>query len=209
MNPYYDTDISPLVIATRLDAETEREWRGWDPTTLREHCKLAEKDVQQLDKIMATQVACTNQDVFLDWPLFTHVCVAFNSRRCNFEYLDKPTAAEVAWACVCLRALSTHQFGPGVLRYLTAVCIDEGILYFPWTARKGAEGFSLSRAPWAHGLVELPLGVESAVVRAIEHGALEAAIGEIDESDKVQAQMAKLTAIQKYIDAAEAKKGDI
>ena len=208
MNPYADPDISPLAVAKRLDAETDREWRGWDPVALREHCKLHEDDVQQLDKLMATQVACTNQDAFLDWPLFTHVCTAFNGRRCNFGYLDKPSATEAAWTCVCLRALAPYQFGPGVMKYLTAICVDEGILYFPWTVNKGLDGFEPAQAPWAHGLMDPNVEVVATVKRAIEHGALEAAIGEIDESDKVQAQMAKLTAIQKYIDAAEAKKGD-
>ena len=209
MNPYADPEISPLAVARRLDDETGREWRAWDPDTLWDHCKLDEGQVQQRDKIMATQVACTNQDAFEDPFLFSHVVVAMNGRRASFEYLDKPSPSEAAWACLCLRSLAPYSFGPGVLRFLVALCLDDGVAYFPWTSGDNGQGLDVLGSPYSQGLAdpqpELVARLRSAVA---EHGALDVEIGEVDDSDPLQAQLAKLAAIQQYVKAAEAEKGD-
>ena len=150
-----DPEANPRAVREVLDAATGREWLDWEPETIRDFVGIPAADQQPLDKIMAVQVATTNADVFEEWALFNHVCTAFNHRRCNFNWLDKPALHEVAWACVCLSRLNGgHQLGPGVIRYIIALMLTEGLTYFPWS---GGDGIHLCKDPYqgmTKGLVE-------------------------------------------------------
>ena len=153
---------------------------------------------------MAVQVAMTNPDVFEDWHLFLPVCTAFNHRRANFEWVDQPSYLEVAWACVCLRGLEgQHQFGPGVVRFIGAVCIVEGLVYFPWTGGEGIHLCEGATGEWARGLVDPELCKLGGEVRTRwEAGELqELEPSDISEDDSLQVQLAKIVAAQAYIRA--------
>jgi hypothetical protein len=201
-----DPLANPIKLAALLDAATEKEWRGWEPATIRDFCELKTYEVLQLDKLLAIQVALTNKDVFTTWPLFVACCSAFNHRRANFEWLDKPSYLEAAWACYVLRALApTAAFGPGVIRFLTALMIEDGLVYFPWTG----EGVVLSPAnEYCRGLCDcgqLAHEVHTIWDRGIfkdlapdEHP--------IDETDALHVQLARLMAGDSYIRANVGKK---
>lgn len=192
-------EANPLAIADVLDVATQRAWRAWEPETLRDLCGLTESDVQQLDKVMATQVALTNADVFEDWKLFHHVAVAFNHRRANFEWLDAISYLEAAWACTALRALNQRNvFAAGIDRYLTAICFEMGVLYFPWT---GGEGLVVADLPWSRGLIEPWAGAMGRELQEIwGRGVLtELAPSSVDDNIPLHVQMAKLVNAQAYI----------
>lgn len=199
----HTSETNPLAIADAMDTATQKEWRGWDPVSLWDYLETPEDDIAQKDKILAVQVALTNPDVFEDWQLFSHVNSAFNHRRCDFEWLQECSPLELAWTCSCLRALSRNQFGPDVLRYIGAVCAEDGTTYFPWT---GGDGILFCEDPyreWFRGLVD-PVNCEIAS-RVREHwksGALaELAPSTVNESDPFHVQMAKVVAAQSYIRA--------
>lgn len=197
-----DNEANPLAVVEVLDQATDREWRDWEPAMLREFVNLAEDDVQQLDKVMACQVAVTNPDVFEDWALFHHVGVAFNHRRCHFEWLDKMSVLEAAWACVALRGLEgNHQFGPGVVRYLGALCIEEGCVYFPWVGGEGLHLCHGALGEWAKGLVDPELcAFGDKIKEAWQKGQLQdLEPSDIDESDGFQVQLSVIVRGQAYI----------
>lgn len=196
-----DPLANPLKLAALMDAATEKEWRGWETVTIREFCELKTYEVLQLDKLLAIQVALTNADVFENWPLFVACCSAFNHRRANFEWLDKPSYLEAAWACYVLRALApTRVFGSSVRRFLTALMVDEGLVYFPWAG----DGITLGPAnEYCKGLCdcgELAHEVHTIWDRGLfkdlnhdEH--------QINETDALHVQLARLMAGESYIRA--------
>jgi hypothetical protein len=201
-----DAEANPIAIAEALDLATDRAWRDWEPETLREYCGLGGDDVQQLDKVMATQVAVTNSDIFDDWKLFNHVSTAFNHRRANFEWLDPASYLEAAWTCSALRALNTrHAFQPGVERYLTAICFEMGLLFFPWT---GGDGLVVADLPWSKGLLEPWAGALGHELQEIwSRGVLsELAPSEVDDNIPLHVQMAKLVNAQAYIRSQRPRK---
>lgn len=195
-------EVNPLALASALDEATAREWHDWEPEMLRDFLQLPEDAVQQLDKVMAIQVGITNPDVFSDWDLFLHVCSAYNHRRASFEWIDQPSYIEAAWTCVCLRNLNgEHQFGPGVIRFLGAVCILDGLVFFPWT---GGEGISLCEGvtgEWASGIVDPELCKLSGQIRdlweAKQLQTLEPG-EDIQDDDPLHAQLEKIVAAQAY-----------
>ena len=195
-------EANPLAIREVLDATTAHEWRDWDPAAIRDFVGIKESDVLLTDKILAVQVAVTNQDVFNDWDLFLHVCTAFNHRRANFEWVDQPSTMEAAWACTCLRSLEGgHQFGPGILRFIGAVCLVDGLVYFPWTGGSGLHLCEGDTGRWARGLVDPDLCAVGSKVRELwESGKLqELDPSDVDETDQLQAQLGKIVAAQAYI----------
>jgi hypothetical protein len=194
-----ETDGNPIALATALDFATQRDWRDWEPETMRDLLDLGEDDVRQLDLVMATQVALTNPDVFEDWTLFHHVCVVFNHRRANFEWLDAQTVLEAAWACCVLRALNAREsFGPGILRYLTGVCMEQGLLFFPWT---GGEGMSVPDMPWSPKDMQGALTTLAHEVRTIWQAGTLAGLEpmETDADNPLHAQLAQIIKAQAYL----------
>lgn len=197
-------NANPMAIADAMDVATQKEWRDWDPKMLWEYLDLSDEDVQQQDKVMATQVALTNPDVFDDWTLFTNVNNAFNHRRTSFDWMHETDPLELAWTCSVLRALQPNQqFGPGVVRYLGVVCLMDGTVFFPWL---GGDGLAFCASPYREmfqGLVDPEMcAVAKRVQEHWRAGDLaELAPGDINESDPFHVQMAKVVAAQSYIRA--------
>jgi hypothetical protein len=133
INAKQKLNLTPAELVRFLDEATGKEWRDWDSLTLRDYFDLENNEVRQLDKLMACQVAATNPDVFEDWHLFQACIIAFNDRRVNFNWFDKPSYLELAWGCECLKEITPNvDFGPGVKKFIEAICIDDGVVYFPW-----------------------------------------------------------------------------
>jgi hypothetical protein len=182
-------EADPVALAHNLDQAcgvTHDGWRNWEPEMLASFTGLSRKDVQQMDKLMATQVAVTNSDVFEDWHLFHHCAVAFNHRRANFNWLDRISYIEAAWACECLNQLApAHSYGPGILRYLKAICQHDGLVFFPWV---GGDGLSIG-----HELV-------TKVKTAWDAGSIkELAPSDVDDTNILHVQLAKLVNACEYI----------
>jgi hypothetical protein len=199
---------TPIDLARMLDEKTEKQWRDWLPETLKEYCGFKNDEVWRLDLIMATQVAVTNIDVFSDWTLFYAVCIAFNERRVNFDWIDKPSYMECALACHWLRALRPNvEFGPGVIRFICAVMLEDGLVYFPWT---GVDGIMLDvgEGKCVTGLCEVASlakdmkktwdSMATNYIGPAEHD-------ELDEKDIHEVQLAKLMNGEAYIHANESK----
>jgi hypothetical protein len=191
---------NPQAVAAALDAVTGKEWRDWNARMLATTLKLGVDDVQQLDKVLACQVAVTNPDVFEDWHLFHHVGVAFNHRRANFNWLDELALHELAWACVCLRALQPQtSFDKEVLKYIAANCTAQGLLFFPWI---GGEGLNL---------LDPSLGIagmfDAALAPMVGRVKLMWSAGNLpektSEDDPFQVQLAHLRDAETYIRAQE------
>jgi hypothetical protein len=195
---------TPIDIARLLDEKTGKAWRDWLPETLWDYLEVKEDQVWRNDLIMATQVAVTNIDVFEDWTLFYAVCVAFNERRVNFEWLDKPSYMECALACHWLRALRPNtSFGPGVIRFICAVMMEDGLVYFPWT---GGDGIALGgpEAECVRGMCDCK--ELAADMRRIWSTTPAKTMGpaehiEVDEKDPHNVQLAKLMNGESYIRA--------
>ena len=171
--------LSPASLVRFLDEATGKEWRDWLPESIDQF--FGKLSTQQLDYVMACQVAVTNADVFEDWPLFHHCAVAFNGRRCNFGWLDRISYMEAAWACEVLKELAPgHDFGPGVIRYLRAICTHDGLEQFPWIGGGG---------------IILTGGLPAATLEAVK----ELKPSEIDEEDPHAVQLLKLICGYEYI----------
>lgn len=197
-----DFRASPLTLARHLDSSTGREWRGWEPEALIHYLAISDDNVAARDMALATQVACTNPDSFTDWPLFVHLNSAFNGRRANFEHMDVPESYEAAWTCTVLRALQpSMSFGPGVLRFLTALCLDNGLAYFPWTVDSplfATDGLVTAEQPWSEGLVA-PFPRLKDLKAVIAAGGLDVKPEDVDLTDPFLAQLNKLLAIASYV----------
>lgn len=196
-----DPLANPIDLAHLMDEATSKEWRGWLPETVADFCELTEDDVLQLDKLMAIQVALTNPDVFEEWPLFCAVNSAFNHRRSNFEWLDKPTYLEAAWTCHVLNRLKpSGAFQPGVRRFLAALMVEDGLVYFPWAdiTLDGKENGSYVR-----GLCDCADLAEQ-TKKVWDSGVLDGAATQaegVDEEDPLHVQTARLVAAKAYITA--------
>jgi hypothetical protein len=197
-------DFNPVAAARALDIETGRMWRSWEPETIWEHLGVPDKDEATLikDKIHAAQVILTNPDVFTDWHLFCAVSSALNHRRANFHWLDKPSFLEAAWTCEVLRRLApTRSFGPGVIKFLVALMIEDGLYLFPWT---GGDGLALSdpAASTAVGIARVDAEMCGKLRHLWHAGDIKTVKpGDIDEEDAFQVQLAKLVAAQEYLRA--------
>lgn len=197
-----DPEANPLAVVSALNTATSREWQDWEPGMIRDFVGLKSDQDQQMDKIMACQVGVTNPDVFDDWTLFHNVTTAFNHHHVNFDWLEPHAPSELAWSCVCLRGMNgTTQFGMGVLRYIGATIITEGMVYFPWS---GGDGLHLCHKPhgeWARGLVDHELcAIGDELKKRWDNGDLqELGLSEVDDTDPFQVQLYKLVACQQYI----------
>jgi len=195
-----DPEANPIAVADALDQASHSEWRDWLPETLREFIGLTEDQVLQLDKVMAVQVVLTNPDVFEDWTLFHHVAVVFNHRRADFNWVEPLSSLEMGWACVCIHRLdqNRHTLHPDLQKYVGMTAMLEGLLIFPWSNpvielpdNKMFEGLVTDDEITVHEIKKLLAG-----------GMLEKAkMSDVDESHPVEAQAAKLLAIQTYINA--------
>lgn len=196
--PWKEQDANPIAIAEALDSATHKAWRDWEPETLIQYCGFQRGDVQLLDKVMAVQVACTNADAFTNWHLFHHCCTAFAHRRASFQFLDAVSVLEAAWACIVLRQLGRTDFGPEVLRYLAVLCLEDGLLFFPWV---GGEGLLIPSCKMLKGLVdEAHTEIAEKTKRAWVAGTLqELAPSAVDDSDPFSAQCSKIVNAQAYI----------
>ena len=197
----HDQLANPITLAREMDDATNKEWRDWLPETLQAHTELTDEDVLQLDKLLAIQVALTNVDVFEDWTLFCACNSAFNHRRANFEWLDKPTYLEAAWTCHVLLSLRPNtKFGDGLLRFLTTLCIEDALVYFPWSNPPIALD---NKNDYAKGFCDVSHIVEQ-TRKVWDSGVLQDAAAEatsVDEEDPLHIQTARLVAGQAYIKA--------
>lgn len=198
-----DPEVNPLAIADAMDLVTDKEWREWLVEACAEEAGVKGSQYQQQrDKLMAVQVGLTNPDVFDEWTLFNACCIAFNHRRSNFEWLDKPSYLELAWGCEVLRGLNqTATFGPQILRFIGAIMLDDGLAFFPWI---GGDGIVLCEEPegvWAKGVVDDDLCALGKQVRSVwESGPLkELAPGRVDDNNTLHVQLAQIVAAQEYI----------
>lgn len=185
-----DPQASPMALGRAMDEATNREWRDWLPETISAFCSLGANDVQQRDKLMAVQVVLTNPDVADNWALFSGVVSAFNHRRSSFEWIDKPSLLELAWAVHCIERLNPRTFGPGVLAFIQGVMLDDGLLVFPWSSPR----------------IEVDVEpVARATLLQMWDAGMSEATGDdaIDNEDLVHAQAAKLVACQDFIRANE------
>jgi len=199
-----DAECNPVALAAQLDTMTSKEWRGWLPESLCDFADATEDDVASRDKLLATQVGVCNSDVFSDWSLFTAVSSAFNHRRSNFQWLDKPTYIEAAWTCFALRQLQPGvEFHSGVTRFLVALMIEDGLCFFPWTGGPGL-GLGVNDEGISAGLTDV--GDLASKIRTLwETGELhDVTPGDHDESDPLHVQLAKIAAAQEYIKAQHA-----
>lgn len=180
---------NPVVLGQKMDLSTGQEWRDWLPETVRHFVGLADSDVQQMDKLMAVQVVLTNPDIADNWTLFAAVVPVLNHRRASFEWLDQPSMLELAWAVACMNRIQRREFQPGVLGYIRARMLEDGLLVFPWSEPAVTTEFE----------PELTKRLETAWA----NGMSEVTGSEIDERDPYQAAAAKMVACQDYIRANE------
>lgn len=170
--------VAPYTVAQLMDDATSKEWRDWLPETLASY--LGEDDIpeQALDKLQAVQVALTNPDVFTEWPLFNHVCVAFNNRPVNFHFLDELLPGEIEWGLLCLRKLARGDLSPEVLQYINVCLADEGVVTLAGLAPDDANVRRLEQA--------------------LEHITDDTEIGDLDPAEPGDAQVRALLDIARY-----------
>ncbi len=200
-----DADIpNPIKLAQALDLATNKAWREYEPDELYAAGGIKEDDQYRKDLMCACQMAATNPDCFDDWHAFHHVATVFNHRRASFEFLDAITYMEAAWACQVLRALNPiHEFGLGVQRYLSALCMHDGLIFFPWI---GGKGIDLCTFYPLKGMLEPSLcKISTEIQERWNSGALtELAPSDVDDKDPAHVQMAKLVNAAEYIRRSQA-----
>ena len=177
---------TPVELANKLNVSTQREWLEWVPESLN-------KDGKDLDLAMAVQVALTNPDVFDTWHLFNAVVIAFNGRRVNFEWLDKPSLKELAWGVSQLQKLApSHAFSEEVRRYIGCIMMEEGLVYFPWC------DLDLGKEEWCKGLCDVgDLGTK---VKAMWDGVKDVdKIEDVDATKPLHVQLDLLVRCVEYI----------
>jgi hypothetical protein len=195
----HDESSNPIKLARALDDATGKEWRDWESESIFNLIKFKPDSIQQIDKVLAVQVAVTNPDVFDDWALFHHCNTAFNHRRCNFDWLEQPSYIELAWTCTVLNELNKgHSFGPSVLRYLTAACANDGLIYFPWI---GGEGLDICAQPWGKGWIDPELCKLVPEMKSAWNAGIfkELKPSDVDDKDPRHVQFSKIVNAQEYI----------
>lgn len=190
---------NPVKIAKAFDVATFKAWREFEPDELKDLAYISSDDQYRIDLVCACQMASTNLDCFDDWHAFHHVATAFNHRRASFEFLDALTYMEAAWACHVLKTLKPNvEFGLGVQRYLMALCMNDGLLFFPWV---GGDGLNLCTFYPAKGLLDKSLcKVVNEVKDKWKSGILSSlSSSDVDDSDALHVQMSKIVNAEEYI----------
>lgn len=195
-----DPEANPIAIADALEQASRGEWRDWLPETISSFIGFTAAQVQQLDKVMAVQVALTNPDVFEDWALFSHVAGAFNHNRANFDWVEPHSYLQLAWACQCLHQLdrNRHTLHPDLQKFIASVCMLDGLLFFPWSNPV----IEIPGNPLLQGLATDDTLILAEVKKLVDGGMLaNTKPSDVDEHDPVEAQAGKLVAAQAYINA--------
>lgn len=190
---------NPLKIVPAFDTATSKAWREYEPGELVIAAGIKHDDVRREDLVSACQVAITNPDCFDDWHLFHHVATVFNGRRASFEFLDAISYIEAAWACHVLKTLNpVHEFGLGVQRYIAALCLHDGVIFFPWI---GGKGLNLCTFYPVKGLLEKSLcKIADDIQEKYASGVLSTLeSSDVDDKDPLHVQLAKIVNAEEYI----------
>ena len=81
------------------------------------------------NKINALKLAHTSEAPWADWEAFQWVCQAFNDNFPDFSNVYRPELAELMIAIEGLNKVRKETFSDEVRRWLTAVCLDLGLVY--------------------------------------------------------------------------------
>jgi len=89
-----------------------------------------------IEKLSALQLVYTTNAFYMSIPAFVSVVDAFNSNGVDFEYIDMPHPADMAWAIVEVlmnvpEPESSDIFSPDVLAFIAAVMVQEGFTRMP------------------------------------------------------------------------------
>lgn len=191
---------NPIKLAQSFDHATNKAWREYEPDELYAAGDIKADDQYRKDLLCACQMAVTNPDCFDVWHAFHHVATAFNNRRASFEFLDAISYMEAAWACTVLRTLNPyHDFGLGVQRYISALCMTDGVLFFPWVSEGGLD---LCTFYPLMGMLENDKlkSVMNTIKDKWKSGALSTlAPSDVNDSDVAHVQMAKIVNCAEYI----------
>lgn len=190
---------NPIAITRAFDSETGKAWREYEPEELAARAGVPTVQSYLYDLVMACQMAATNPDCFDDWHAFHHVATVFNHRRASFEFLDALSYIEAAWACTVLRTLNPrHEFGLGVQRYVSALCMHDGVLFFPWI---GGAGLNLCTFYPLMGMLDSKsTEIVDDVMGQWKSGQMEdVAPSDVTDTNAVHVQLAKLVSGQEYI----------
>jgi hypothetical protein len=138
-----DPTCDPVALSSALDSRFGDAWLDWLPETLSDSYGVTASGNNH-DKVLAIQVARTNPDCTEDWTVFVPVVTAFNNRKPDFENLEPPTTAELAYGCVKLAKIAKAWPVTGsARRYIEVSAIDDGLLVFPWADINMAEDAAL------------------------------------------------------------------
>lgn len=191
--------LNPFSLVRVLDSTTDKLWLSYEPEELTRIAGISADNIFQQDFFACLQIIRTNPDCFDDWHLFHHVATVLNHRRASFEFLDAITYIEAAWCCTVLLELNpSHEFSLGVKRYISALCMNDGLLYFPWIR---GDGLDLTTFYPLKGLIDNNLSsVVAKVKEAWNSGALKSVSpSDVDDEDVFHVQCAKIVNAEEYI----------
>ena len=136
-------NVSPLVYRETLADKYKGAWLSWEPETLWWSIRRDFGPISDLvrNKIMALRTCLKTNTPWIDWDAFENVGNAFNDEIPIFGELQPLEPEDVAYTVQTMRELGDWEFGAEVQGYMSAVCINAGLIYAPDDLFPGAQYF--------------------------------------------------------------------
>jgi len=111
------------------------EWIVWEPETIwaaiRSLTEQGHVPYLIQHKVGAVQTAHNNEGPWEDWEVFNWVAQPFNDLIANFQYVHKPSIADLMVAINTLGHIRKRKYGDEVKQFIASACLDAGVLFVP------------------------------------------------------------------------------
>jgi len=117
-----------------LTSALGKEWVLWEPETVWSEMKRAFGETPNevlKSKVQALKTLLTTQAFWRDHLAFEKVVVSLNGRVPVFDQYQHPSPAMIACALKEAFRIRKAEFSDEVLRYIAAICFDDGLIVLP------------------------------------------------------------------------------
>jgi hypothetical protein len=127
-------DTNPIHLANEMSGAYGSSWVSWEPETLWETIRKDWKtypNEESKNKLMALKVLLSNDYFWQEWEVFEKICVAFNDRLPEFQFMDELSMAEIALAVALAAKIKKRTFKHEVQAYVASVAHEDGYVMLP------------------------------------------------------------------------------
>jgi len=188
-------DVHPILLVSELHSALGGEWTSWEPETIRDSIiKEAgvEPDADVMAKIMAVKIVLARPERFYDdWQAFEKISMALNDMAPAIGTLEDVPVEWLSNSVTIVEKLAGEgDFGEDVKKYTAARLFDQGYVIPPPKLVFASSDLS--------GLVKNP-ALQKEVVAAYKTALDSSSPVQVDESDPVSIQVARLMRNHEYV----------